>query len=362
MKIRDIQIGEIKIPLKKPFKTALREVYTLENVIVRVETDTGNVGYGEAAITPVITGDTMGSIKWAVMEHIKPSLIGIDIGNIEEIMNRIDSSLVGNSSSKAAVDMAIYDLYGQLYDVPVYKLLGGYRNKITTDITISVNDPEEMAQDSMEAIEKGYEIIKVKVGKDWKIDLLRLETIREAVGNKVDIRIDANQGWTSKEAVKVIRMMEDRDLDIELIEQPVKAYDIEGLKYVTENVDSLILADESVFSSQDALNIITNRAADMVNIKLMKTGGIHNALKICNIAETYGVECMLGCMMESKIGLTAACHLAGGKSIITKFDLDAPNLCAEDPVTGGAIYNESLIKLEDSLGFGFEEIGNLIYD
>lgn len=362
MKIRDIQIGEIKIPLKKPFKTALREVYTLENVIVRVETDTGNVGYGEAAITPVITGDTMGSIKWAVMEHIKPSLIGIDIENIEEIMNRIDSSLVGNSSSKAAVDMAIYDLYGQLYDVPVYKLLGGYRNKITTDITISVNDPEEMAQDSMEAIEKGYEIIKVKVGKDWKIDLLRLETIREAVGNKVDIRIDANQGWTSKEAVKVIRMMEDRDLDIELIEQPVKAYDIEGLKYVTENVDSLILADESVFSSQDALNIITNRAADMVNIKLMKTGGIHNALKICNIAETYGVECMLGCMMESKIGLTAACHLAGGKSIITKFDLDAPNLCAEDPVTGGAIYNESLIKLEDGLGFGFEEIGNIIYD
>ncbi|WP_042682663.1 dipeptide epimerase [Anaerosalibacter massiliensis] len=362
MKIRDIQVGEIKIPLKKPFRTALREVYTIENAIVRIETDTGNVGYGEAAITPVITGDTMGSIKWAIMEHIRPSLIGMDIENIEEIMNRIDNSLVNNSSPKAAVDMAIYDLYGQLYNTTVYKLLGGYRNKITTDITVSVNDPEEMAQDSVDALDRGYKTIKVKVGKDWKVDLLRLETIRKAVGNKVNIRIDANQGWTPKEAVRVMRMMEDKGLDIELVEQPVKAYDIEGLKYVTDNIDTPVMADESVFSPQDAVNIIINRAADLVNIKLMKTGGIHNAIKICNLAEIYEMECMLGCMMESKIGLTAACHLAGGKSIITKFDLDAPNLCAEDPVDGGAIYKESLIVLEDDLGFGFRKIGNIIYD
>lgn len=361
MKICDMQIGKINIPLKKPFKTALREVYELENVVVKIVTDTGNVGYGEAAITPVITGDTLGSIKWAIMEQIKPKLIGMDIENLEEIMKRIDNSLVHNESSKAAVDMAIYDLFGQLHDAPVFKLLGGFRNKIVTDITVSVNEPEEMARDAKEAVEKGYETIKVKVGKDSKKDLERLKAIRNAIGYSVNIRIDANQGWTSKEAVKVLRMMEDAGLSIELVEQPVKAYDIAGLKYVTDNVEIPVLADESVFSPLDAANIIQNRAADLVNIKLMKAGGIHNALKICNFAETYGVQCMLGCMMESKIGLTAACHLAGAKSIITKFDLDGPNLCAEDPITGGANYDEYTIMLEDKPGLGFEEIGNTIY-
>lgn len=356
-----MQIGKINIPLKKPFKTALREVYELENVVVKIVTDTGNVGYGEAAITPVITGDTLGSIKWAIMEQIKPKLIGMDIENLEEIMKRIDNSLVHNESSKAAVDMAIYDLFGQLHDAPVFKLLGGFRNKIVTDITVSVNEPEEMARDAKEAVEKGYETIKVKVGKDSKKDLERLKAIRNAIGYSVNIRIDANQGWTSKEAVKVLRMMEDAGLSIELVEQPVKAYDIAGLKYVTDNVEIPVLADESVFSPLDAANIIQNRAADLVNIKLMKAGGIHNALKICNFAETYGVQCMLGCMMESKIGLTAACHLAGAKSIITKFDLDGPNLCAEDPITGGANYDEYTIMLEDKPGLGFEEIGNTIY-
>lgn len=226
----------------------------------------------------------------------------------------LHNSLVNNSSPKAAVDMALYDLYGQLYNIPVYKLLGGYRNEITTDITISVNEPDEMVEDSINAVEKGYEILKIKVGKDWKRDLERIKAIREAVGYSVRIRADANQGWIPKEAVMVIRKMEDLGLDMELIEQPVKAYDIAGLKFVTQNVTTPILADESCFSPLDAINIIQNRAADMVNIKLMKTGGIYNALKICCIAETFGVECMLGCMLESKIGLTAASHLAGGKN------------------------------------------------
>jgi len=362
LKIKDIHVGEIKVSLKKTFKTALRELDVLENVIVRIETDTDHVGYGEGAITPVITGDTTGSIKWAIMELIKPNIIGLEIKNIEEIMYRINKSLVGNSNAKAAVDMAVYDLYGQLHKAPVYELLGGYRNKITTDITISVNSPEEMAEDSILAVKKGYETLKVKVGKDWELDITRLKAIREAVGPNIRIRIDANQGWTPKEAVKVLTNMEDLGLNIELVEQPVYAKDIKGLKFVTDNVSIPVLADESVFSPEDAINIIENRAADMVNIKLMKTGGIYNALKICNIAEVYGIECMLGCMMESKIGLTAASHLAGGKKVITKFDLDSPNLLAEDPIKGGVVYDEYNIRLNNSDGLGFREIKNVIYD
>lgn len=356
MKIKDIKIGFISVPLNKPFKTALRTVESVNDVIVKIITDTGHVGYGEAPPTGVITGDTTGSIIGAIEDHIKKHLIGMDIENIEEIMKRLNKSIVKNYSAKAAIDIAIYDLYGQLYNAPVYKLLGGYRKEIVTDITISVNSPEEMARDSREAVDLGYKTLKIKVGKDAKVDIERMKAIRKEIGYDVDIRIDANQGWKPKEAVYTLRKMEDAGLELEFVEQPVAAHDIEGLKFVTDNVSVPILADESVFSPKDAMTIIQNRAADLVNIKLMKTGGIHNALKICAMAEVYDVECMIGCMLEAKVSVNAAVHLAAAKSIITKIDLDGPVLCSEDPVIGGVTFNNSKIILNDEPGFGVKDI------
>jgi len=222
----------------------------------------------------------------------------------------LNNCIIKNSSGKAAVDMAIYDLYGQLYKAPLYKLLGGYRKELTTDITISVNDPEEMVKDSIEAIKSGYKTLKIKVGKDYKKDIERMKCIRKGVGYEVALRIDANQGWTPKEAINALRNMEDENLQIEFVEQPVPAWDIEGMKLVKDNISIPVLADESVFSPKEALNILEKRAADLINIKLMKTGGIYNALKICSLAEIYGVQCMIGCMLEAKVSVTAAVHLA----------------------------------------------------
>lgn len=361
MKITNIRIGEISVPLKTPFKTALRTVNSVEDIIVEIHTDTGNVGYGEAPPTGVITGDTKGSIVGALKDHIIKSIIGMDIENFEEIMLKLDKCVIKNNSAKAAVDIALYDLYGQLHNAPLYKMLGGYRKEIITDITISVNDPEEMARDSMDAIKRGFETLKIKVGKDAAMDLERMKAIRNAVGYDVNLRIDANQGWKPKEAVKVLREMEDAGLDIEFVEQPVEAHDIEGLKYVTDNVSIPVLADESVFSPKDALTILQNRAADFINIKLMKTGGLHNALKICSIAEVYGVECMIGCMLEAKVSVNAAVHLAAAKSIITKIDLDGPVLCSEDPVEGGAIFDEYKITLNDAPGLGVTKVNGIRY-
>ncbi|MBC8591358.1 dipeptide epimerase [Wansuia hejianensis] len=361
MKIIDIKLGHISVPLRTPFKTALRTVNSVEDIIVRIETDTGNVGYGEIPPTGVITGDTTGAIIGAIESHIKKALIGMDIENIEEIMDKLDKSIVGNTSAKAGVDIAIYDLYGQLYNAPVYKILGGYRKEIITDITISVNEPEEMARDSIDAINRGYRTLKIKVGNDAKKDIERMKAIREAVGYDVDLRIDANQGWNYKEAIYTLRKMEDAGLNIELVEQPVPGHDFEGLKMVTDNVSIPVMADESVFSPKDAIKIMEMRAADYINIKLMKTGGIHNALKICNIAEVYGVECMIGCMLEAKVSVNAAVHLAAAKKIITKIDLDGPVLCSEDPVDGGSVFNESKIILNDAPGFGIKDIQGIKY-
>ena len=240
-------------------------------------------------------------------------------------------------------------------------MLGGARNKIITDITISVNPPEEMARDAVDAIRRGYDTLKVKVGIDPSLDVARLAAIRQAVGPEVRIRIDANQAWSPKQAVRLLNQMQDKGLDIELVEQPVKAHDYEGLKYVTERSYVPVLADEAVFSVEDALKIVQMQAADLINIKLMKCGGLTNALKIATLAEVCGVECMIGCMLEAKVSVNAAVHLACARKIITRVDLDGPVLCSEDPVEGGAVFNEKEITVSDVPGLGVTGIQGIRY-
>lgn len=355
-KIVDIQTYMIKSPVKKPFKTSLRTVLEVDDVVVKITTDDGFVGYGEAAETAVITGDIKGSIIDAIERYIKPTIIGMDVFDFDNLMLKLDKCILHNSSAKAACDIAIYDIIGQYYKMPLYKFLGGYRKDIKTDITISLNDVDTMVNDTLYAIKEGFDTFKIKVGGDYKKDIERVKAIRDAAGSDAMIRLDANQGWNPKEAIFVINKL--ADYDIELVEQPVIAYDIDGLKMVTDNVPIPVMADECLFSPQDALKILSMKAADILNIKLMKSGGIHNALKINAMAESAGIVCMIGSMMECKISVTAAAHLAAACHNITKYDLDAAYLLKEDPVIGGAIYNGPNISFSDGTGLcikGIEE-------
>ena len=361
MKITGVRLGKISVPLRVPFKTALRSVSSVEDVIVEVYTDTGEVGYGEAPPTGAITGDTTGAILGALQDHIIKTVVGRDVDEFEDLMQALNKCIVGNTSAKAAMDMALWDLYGQLYRIPVYKLMGGSRKEIITDITISVNDPEEMARDAVDAVRRGYDTLKIKVGAHPELDVARLTAVRQAIGNDTRIRIDANQGWEPKQAVRLLNQMQEKGLDIEFVEQPVKAHDIDGLKYVTERSYVPVLADESVFSPEDAVRIMQTGAADLVNIKLMKCGGLYNALKIVSAAEVYGVECMIGCMLEAKISVNAAVHLACAKKIITKIDLDGPVLCSEDPILGGAVFDEQRITVSDDPGLGIKGVEKITY-
>lgn len=356
MKIKEIEIGEIFVPLATPFKTALRTVKNVEDVVVKITADTGEIGFGEAPPTAVITGDTKGSIICAIRDFIRPAIIGMEIEDIDGIMAQLNSCIQKNTSAKACVDMAVYDLYGKRFHAPLYQLLGGYRKEFETDLTISVNPIDEMVKDSLAAVKRGYRILKIKVGKEGIKDIARISAIREAVGGDVKIRVDANQGWTAKEAIQILSAMEDKGLNIELCEQPVKAHDLDGMRAVTKAVYTPILADESVFSAEDAVEIIRTHAADLINIKLMKTGGIYHALQICSIAETYGVECMIGCMLESKISVSAAAHLAAAKKIITRADLDGPSLCKTDPFEGGPDFIENRIVMNDLPGIGIQTV------
>ncbi|MDY1033588.1 dipeptide epimerase [Stenotrophomonas sp. CFBP8980] len=360
MKITDIELGMLRVPLKTPFKTALRTVDTVEDVVVMVRTDTGHTGYGEAAATAVITGDTHGSIIEAIRHFIKPRLVGQDLANLNRLCGLVQSSMERNSSAKAAVEIALYDLWAQLHGAPLYQMLGGGDPVITTDITISVDYIDKMVADSLSALDRGFESLKIKVGKDIGLDIERVKAIHAAVEGRALLRLDANQGWTAKQAVHAMRALEEAGVVLELLEQPVKAADIAGLKYVTDRVNTPVMADESVFNPSQVIDLIQQRAADIVNIKLMKTGGLSNAIRIADIAAIHGVPCMIGCMIESSISVAAAVHLAVAKSdVITKVDLDGPSLGQFDPVSGGVTFNESEISISDAPGLGITEVRGL---
>ena len=360
MKITDIQFGMLRVPLKTAFKTALRTVEQVEDIVVMVHTDTGHVGYGEAPATAVITGDTHGSIVDAIRHYISPRVVGEEVANLNRITRLIQGAMEKNSSAKAAVEIAIYDLWAQLYDAPLYKLLGGGDPVITTDITISVDTIDKMVADSIAAVDRGFDSLKIQVGKDIGVDVERIKAIHAAVENRALLRLDANQGWTAKQAVFAIRALEDAGVRLELVEQPVKARDLDGLRYVTQRVHTPIMADESVFGPTEVIDLIRLRAADIINIKLMKTGGLSNAIKIADICALHQVECMIGCMLETSISVAAAVHLAVAKAdVITKVDLDGPSLCRFDPVEGGVLFNESEISISDAPGLGIRSIRGL---
>lgn len=360
MKITDIKFGTLRVPLKTPFKTALRTVDKIEDIVVMIGTDCGRVGYGEAPATAVITGDTHGSIVEAIRHYIWPRVEGQNVANLNRITQLIQGAMEKNSSAKAAVEIAVYDLWGQLYEAPLYRLLGGGDPLITTDITISVDYIDKMVADSVEAVGRGFESLKIKVGKDIGVDIERVKAVYAAVEGRALLRLDANQGWTAKQAVYALQSLEAAGVRLELVEQPVKAQDLNGMKYVTERVHTPIMADESVFGPTEVIELIRMRAADIINIKLMKTGGISNAIRIADIAAMYGVECMIGCMLETGISVAAAVHVAVAKSdAITKIDLDGPSLCSFNPIDGGVNFNDSEISVTDAAGLGIREIRGL---
>ncbi|MED1559053.1 dipeptide epimerase [Bacillus paramycoides] len=346
MKIIDVKVNRRRVKLHTPFKTALRTVTEIESIDVFIYTDEGIIGKGAAAATPVITGDFASGIEEAILGSIRSALVDRDILQFQTLLLQIQISCVGNTSAKAAVDMALYDLYCQFHSIPIYALLGG-KKEIYTDITVSVDEPLLMAKEAKKHIEKGFQTLKIKVGKEAHLDLERIEAIRNVVPKNTTLRLDSNQGWNPKEAVSIIKEMENRNLNIEFVEQPVHAKDWDGLKYVKDNVQTPIMADESIFSARDALKLVQGGYADLLNIKLMKCGGIREAWRIADIAETAGVKCMVGSMMESSLSVSAVSHLAAAHPNIHYFDLDAPLWLVEEPE--GMTYTGPKVNLHSAV-------------
>ncbi len=286
----------------------------LEYVIVKISTDDGIIGIGESVSDIGFFGETLEEVKMAIDRYLGPRLIGLDPFDREQILYQLDFR--GNSCARSGIDMAVHDLIGKALGTPVSNLIGGRcRERIEVALEIG-GDARELTDMCEKYMAQGVRAFKPKIGGYPDEDALKLKAIRETVGRDVKIRADANQGYTPKEAIRLCRLAEKYDVGLELLEQPVGYLDLKGMAEVRSAVDVLIEADESGYCIQDAMNIIRQGAADVINIKLEKVGGLYNAKKMAALAEAAGLQCVVGTAFGLGNTVAAKLHLAASTMII----------------------------------------------
>ncbi len=350
MGIERIEVYPVTLRFFEPFRIAPGASVESRNVVVRIVTDYGVEGWGEASPSRRVTGETVETVVEA-LSRIAPRLVGACPLRIERNLETMDQVVEGNPAAKATIDIALHDILGKTAGKPLFMLLGGYRAEVLTDFTLSIKTPREMAIDAVKAVEKGFRALKLKVGVNPSEDVERIRMVREAVGEDVEIRVDANEGWSPEQAVEVLNRVE--KFRVRFVEQPVPAHDVKGLARVRRESPIPVMADESVHSPSDALRLIREEAVDMMNIKLAKSGGILRARKISDVAEAAGVSCMIGCMSESEIGIAAGAHFAAGVRNVNYADLDCDLLHADKLVKKGETRVENSMRLfprESGLG------------
>jgi L-Ala-D/L-Glu epimerase len=351
-KITKIEIFATQIKLNEPFVISKGALTHARNTVVKIYCDQGLYGVGECCPYRSIHGETQtGTVAFA--KDLAAALIGEDPTDIRKHVNTMNRLIVGNASIKCAFDMALYDLSAKQAEMPLYKFLNGNKEKeITTDNTVSLLDVDGMVARANKFVDRGFKILKVKLGqRPSSMDIARVKAIRKAVGDNITIRIDANQGWNYLDAKRALFAM--ADCNIEHCEEPIHATNLIDQVRLNQESPIPIMADESVFSHQDALRIISSKAANLFNIKLGKSGGICNAMKIASIAEAADIYCQVGSFSESRLGITALVHFDLAWNNIIYHDLDSPLMLSEDPVIGGMMYDDQWrVTVTDEPGHG----------
>ena len=351
MKITSIEIYQSPIMLKEPFITSFGVETHAENVIVAVHTDEGITGWGECSPFMPINGENMQTAV-VVGQQLARLLIGKNPLLIEEHHAVSDRLFYANTSIKSAFDIALYDIASQEAGVPLYRFLGGKKNKtLRIDYTISLDEADKMAGDAKKIAANGFQIIKVKVGESKEKDVARIQAIREAIGYEIPLRIDANQGWSVETAIETLQAL--KTYKIQYCEEPVARWNYTSLPRIKKESPIAIMADESCCDHHDAKRLIGLNACDFFNIKLGKSSGIFKALKIVKLAEEAGINMQVGGFLESRLGFTASAHFALVSDAIVYYDWDTPLMFTEDPVVGGITYGRGgLITISEAPGLG----------
>jgi L-alanine-DL-glutamate epimerase-like enolase superfamily enzyme len=349
--IVEIFAYRLRIKLKKPFITSLGANTHAENILIRMVTADGTEGQGECSPFPSINGESM-ETAYVVADYLGAALKGSDALDIASSIEKMNRAIYANSSIKSAFDMALYDIAAKNSGMPLWRFLGGKKDKtIATDYTVSLDTPEHMAVQAAQIKEEGFPLIKVKLGDNPLTDISRVREIRKAVGPDIPLRLDANQGWNPSGTILVLSAL--ADMNIQHCEEPIPRWQFMDLPELKRNSPLPLMADESCCDEHDAERLIRLDACHRFNIKLGKSGGLFTAQRMLRIAEKHGIPVQLGGFLESRLAFTAATHLAFCSPQVLYYDFDTCLMFEYDPVQDGIRYlKNGIIELSDLPGIG----------
>ncbi len=348
MRIQEITFFPLRVPLRKPFVISLGPLTAAENLFVRIRTAGGYEGWGEASPFPTIHGETLDGAL-AIGKWLAPVLLGQRADRAPAYTARLHRGIYGNYALKSAFDMALHDIAAQAAGLPLYRYLGGtHARTLYTDYTVSLGPAPQMADDARMTQAAGFPVIKVKLGDGAEGDIERIAAITSAVGRDVPLRIDANQGWSFDEALTALQGM--AGFNIQHCEAPIDRAEWTRLPELRKRSPIPLMADESCWNEEDARRLTAIGAVDRINIKLSKSGGLHRAQKII---ATTDLPLQVGGFLESRLGFTAAAHLALSSPRVEFCDFDTPLMQLEDPVEGGLVYGPGgAVTLPEAAGLG----------
>ena len=352
MKITGLQAWKVPLKLSEPYTIAYETVESAANVFLRIETNRGFEGYGCAAPDPVVTGEDSESVH-RVLGEVVPALVrGSDPLRSALLLQRLAKPLKEHPSALAAVDMALHDILGKAAGLPLWKLLGGFRDRIPTSVTIGVLPEGETIDRARDWVRQGFKHLKLKGGIGLEQDVARVMRVREAVGGKIGLRFDANQGYTLEQALEFVQRT--RPARLELLEQPTPRGQPDLMGRVARAASIPVMADESLMTLRDAFRLAKREMADMVNVKLMKVGGIAAALQINAVARAAGLEVMVGCMDECGLAIAAGLHFALARPNVHYADLDGHLGLIGDPSQDSVVIRDGTLFPSDRPGLGYE--------
>ncbi len=355
MEIKKITVWKADLGNTKPYTIAFKTVDEVINAFVEITLSNGVTGIGAANPSEYVTGEHLDNTMSTLSEGNLEFLKGRDIREINQLISEVTAKFPHTPAARAALDIALHDAFCKYLDIPIVKYLGQKITSMPTSNTIGIKSVEETVKEAEDYVKRGFKAIKVKTGKDLEEDLERLVKMREKIGSKVAIRVDANQGYTSAQTVEFFKRS--RSLNIELVEQPLPAKSVDELRKLPDEVRQVIAADESLIGPADALNLIKPpRAAGIFNIKLMKCGGISQGLYMANTARLEGIDLFWGCNDESIISITAGLHTAFACANTKYIDLDGSLDLARDVVKGGFILEDGIMRCSDKPGLGVERL------